>query len=235
MRDMSERPVCHRAEDLVSYLYGETSETDARDFREHLQQCAACRGEFAAFSQVHESILVWRNEALGSSFNAAAIVNEPSIDATGFIHHERRLSAMDALREFFSVSPLWLRGTTAFAGLLLCALVIFIVARNLQRPNSVANRSGDEKVYTRADFDAAVAKEVKIQTDRIQQAFATRPQDAVPTSSPRPSMARVRIPAKPKVKGLTLEEREQLAADLRLIPGVDDDEFPFGSSDQPDQ
>ncbi|HEU5240155.1 MAG TPA: hypothetical protein VFU37_23675, partial [Pyrinomonadaceae bacterium] len=76
---------------------------------------------------------------------------------------------------------------------------------------------------------------VKIQTDRIQQASTIRPPEVVPTSSPRPSVARVRIPARPKVKGLTLEEREQLAADLRLIPGVDDDEFPFGSSDQPDQ
>ena len=71
MQDLNGRPVCHRAEDLVTYLYGEAGESDARDFRAHLQQCDACRSEFAAFDQMHESILVWRNDALGASFTPA--------------------------------------------------------------------------------------------------------------------------------------------------------------------
>ena len=78
MQDLNRRPVCHRAEDLVTYLYGEASESDARDFRAHLQQCDACRGEFAAFGQMHESIVVWRNEALGASFSPTATSARPS-------------------------------------------------------------------------------------------------------------------------------------------------------------
>jgi hypothetical protein len=35
MQDLNGRPVCHRAEDLVTYLYGESSESDALDFRAH--------------------------------------------------------------------------------------------------------------------------------------------------------------------------------------------------------
>ena len=33
-----ERPICHRAEDLVAYLYNEASETDAQDFADHAEQ-----------------------------------------------------------------------------------------------------------------------------------------------------------------------------------------------------
>ena len=53
-----ERPICHRAEDLVAYLYNEASETDAQDFADHAEQCDACRSELAVFRQVHESILL---------------------------------------------------------------------------------------------------------------------------------------------------------------------------------
>src|SRR5689334_16242174 len=121
MEEINQRPLCHRAEDLVSYLYGEANDADGADFRNHLQQCDACRSEFTVFNQVHESIVLWRNEALGASFHPAAVVSESTIDTREFVPRERKLSALAALREFFSVSPLWLRGATAFAGLLLCA------------------------------------------------------------------------------------------------------------------
>jgi predicted anti-sigma-YlaC factor YlaD len=167
MQDVNGRPVCHRAEDLVTYLYGEASESDARDFRAHLQECDACRSEFAVFDQMHESIVVWRNEALGTSFTHAAVVAEPAVAATQFTRSERRLSAVEALREFFSVAPLWLRGATAFAGLLLCALLIFAVSRSWQKPIPVPNETAETR-FTKADLDRAVA-EAKMQVAREQQ------------------------------------------------------------------
>ncbi len=233
MQDLSERPVCHRAEDLVTYLYGEANESDAQDFRAHLQQCDACRSEFAVFNQMHESILVWRNEALGNSLPPAAFVAAPSVAPTGFVSHERKLSALAALREFFSVSPLWLRGATAFAGLLLCALLVFAISRSWQRPVTLANGSAEAR-FTQADLDRAVA-EAKIQTTREQQAALRKSQDEVRTPAPRIAVATPSRVNKPRVKGLSQQEREQLAADLRLIPAVDDEELPFGISDQPNQ
>jgi len=231
---MNERPVCHRAEDLVTYLYGEANESDARDFRAHLQQCEACRNEFATFNQVHESILVWRNEALGASFNPAAIVSEPSIDSTQFVRHERKLSALAALREFFSVSPLWLRGATAFAALLLCALLVFAISRSWQKPAPVANDSAGPK-FTQADLDRAVA-EAKTQAVKEQQATSTRSNDVVAEAPPpRNAVATPQRSNKPRVKALTQQERQQLAADLRLIPSSDDEELPFGIVDQPNR
>src|SRR5688500_13432229 len=120
MRNINERPACHRAEDLVTYLYGEASATEVRDFATHMQQCDACCTEFTVFNQVHDSIVSWRNDALGVS--TAAIASPARVPiANSFERPERRLSALAALREFFKVSPVWLRGATAFAGLLLFA------------------------------------------------------------------------------------------------------------------
>jgi negative regulator of sigma E activity len=232
MQDLNERPVCHRAEDLVTYLYGEAVESEARDFRAHLQQCDACRREFAVFDQMHESILAWRDEALGASFNPAAIVAEPAVDSTQFIRHERKLSALAALREFFNVSPLWLRGATAFAGLLLCALIVFAISQSWQRPATVASGPTEPR-FTKEDLDKAVA-EAKTQAVKEQQATSQQSnQEVVQAPSPRNEVATVHRSNKARVKGLTKQEREQLAADLRLIPSVDEEELPFGISDQP--
>jgi hypothetical protein len=233
MYDLNGRPVCHRAEDLVTYLYGEASESDARDFRAHLQQCDACRSEFAAFDQMHESILVWRNEALGASFTPAAVVAEPSAAVTQFTRPERRLSAVAALREFFRISPLWLRGATVFAGLLLCALLIFAVSRSWQKANPVSPNETAEARFTKADLDQAVA-EAKIQVAREQQTTRQKPDETVDqAATPRVAVVTSRRSNRPRVKALTQQEREQLAADLRLVPGADDEELPFVISDQP--
>ena len=82
MKEINERPVCHRAEDLVTYLYHEANEAEARDFANHAEACDACRAELAVFKQVHESISLWRNEALGSAFNTA-VLPAPAVQKQG--------------------------------------------------------------------------------------------------------------------------------------------------------
>src|SRR6266404_1199024 len=108
MKEINERPICHRAEDLVTYLYNEANEAEARDFAIHAEACDACRAELAVFTQVHESILCWRNEALGSSFSTAEVL--PAADLAEArpsslqpAQPQPRLSGLGALREFFSV------------------------------------------------------------------------------------------------------------------------------------
>src|SRR5438874_6297862 len=179
MRAMNERPVCHRAEDLVTYLYGEASEADALDFRNHLRQCDSCRSEFTVFNQVHESISVWRNEALGTSFNPAATPAKVAIEATPFIRHEPKLSALAALREFFTVSPLWLRGATAFAALLLCVLGIMMVARMSHKLVVVVQNGKDDNVSTRQQHEAEVNKAV----DKKVSELSTKQEAARPIIS----------------------------------------------------
>ena len=236
-----ERPICHRAEDLVAYLYNEASETDAQDFADHAERCDACRSELAVFRQVHESILLWRNEALGtfSPVSEAADLARAT-SSVKLVQHERKLSALQALREFFSVSPLWLRGATAFAALLLCALALVVISRSSRRPAQVANN--DEKVYTKTQFQAAVDKAVNA---KLKESQATAPPASNVAIEVKPSkqqsisrreLARNNSPSRAqRVRALTRAEREQLAADLLLIPGRDEADLPFVFSEEPNQ
>lgn len=238
MGNMNERPVCHRAEDLVTYLYGEASEIDSRDFADHLQQCDACRVEFGVFQQVHDSILVWRNEALGSTFNPAA-VTETTVDSAQFVQHKRRLSAFDAVREFFSVSPLWLRAATACAALLLCVLGVLAISRTWNKPSQLANNEKEPR-YNQRQFDQAVKKQVDEKLAQLNKPETPRNVAESPTpdkskeNQTRVAVNRVQPPKTQRPRGLSRQEREQLAADLRLIPR-DDDELPFVFSDEPNQ
>ena len=235
MRNINERPVCHRAEDLVTYLYGEASVAEARDFATHMEQCDACRAEFALFNQVHDSIVTWRNQALGAStvavnspaFETAAISNQP-------VPHARRLSAWASLREFFSVSPLWLRGASAFAALLLGVLLIFAAARFWQKPAEVAKTNGAATTNKEA-FDRAVREKVQEELARMNR--PSEEAQAAPAGSEeagiQKNLATTRTRSK-RNKGLSREERVQLAADLGLIPGREE-EIPFVLPEEPNQ
>ena len=235
MEKITERPVCYRAEDMVTYLYGEATAEEASDFATHMRQCDACRAEFNLFNQVHESIVAWRSEVLGPvpvRDPEAAI--QPVVTSPTFVHHSRKLSGLAALREFFAVSPLWLRGAAAFAGIVLCALLVFAALRLSQKPAPIVN-SNNEARYNQQDFNKAVQAEV----DRRMTQVAQRPvdkSDRVATTEqtikkPRTQIAanRVRLNQRPV---LTAQEREQLASDLGLIQARDE-ELPFVLPDQP--
>ncbi len=237
MANINERPICHRAEDLVTNLYGEASEVDAKDFDGHLKECAACRSEFGVFQQVHDSILVWRNEALGSAFSPAVRRVESAVEPTQFVRHGRRLSALGALREFFSVSPLWLRAATGVAALLLCVLAVLVISRSGNKPVQVANKTEESK-FSKEQFDQAVKKQVD---EKIAQLNVRQTPPKIDVSTPEKSKdndTRVAVnhvqPKTLRARGLNRQEREQLAADLRLIPSRDD-ELPFVLSDEPNQ
>lgn len=235
MRDTNERPVCHRAEDLVTYLYREAGEADTLDFREHLEVCDACRTEFAMFHQVHDSIMTWRNEVLGASFNPSPATAE-SAPARAFVRREPKLSALAAIRTFCRVSPWWLRGATAFASLLLCVLAIVVISRWSQRPMQIAAANPELK-YSQKDLDNAVQKGIDAKLAELgnQQTSSASNVAATPKEQPQTQPVVYRAPLKKaKPRGLTLQEREQLAADLRLLP--DEDELPLGvSSEEPNQ
>ncbi|MBC7932710.1 MAG: zf-HC2 domain-containing protein [Rubrivivax sp.] len=119
---------CDRAEQLVAYLYGETAPVETKVFRQHLTSCKVCRDEMAAFGGVRELVGEWRSEALGAlpslgideSFATATAVRPP---------YARKRSAIAALREFFSLSPLWLRAGAVAATLVFCALAALTLAR----------------------------------------------------------------------------------------------------------
>ncbi|MFN2454571.1 MAG: anti-sigma factor [Pyrinomonadaceae bacterium] len=127
MTDAAFAPSCARNGELVAYLYGEASATEAKSFAVHLQSCAECRTEFASFGDVRESIGVWRKESLGFLENAAPQHGIAALESKATIGRSAR-TALAALREFFTLSPAWMRAAASFAVLVVCALATVAVA-----------------------------------------------------------------------------------------------------------
>ncbi len=122
---------CARAGELVAYLYGEANEAETIDFKTHLHACHSCRTELAAFGEVRESIGEWREQALHPMISHAMQANTATEQRTIRVLPKR--SALAALREFFTLSPMWLRGATGFAALLLIALLIITTLHFFKR------------------------------------------------------------------------------------------------------
>jgi len=206
VKEMMNSPSCERAQDLVAFLYHEVDERETREFRLHLQQCKQCSDEVASFGVVRESITAWRDEAL------AGFVSTPVTTKT-------RKSAVSALRQFFDLSPLWLKGATAFAMIAFVVLVALAVVK-LRTNNAPTNLNADAK-YTEHDMNQIVKealakqadafKSVETQTQTAHVVETARPKRRVlPASQMTGQFAKSRRP-------LSRAEREQLAADLRLL------------------
>ena len=52
MKERDHSPTCERASDLIAFIYNETDEREAQDFKLHLRECSSCREEAASFSRV---------------------------------------------------------------------------------------------------------------------------------------------------------------------------------------
>ena len=200
MNERNHSPECERASDLIAFLYKETNESETRDFELHLKECRACREEVASFGLVRESIMVWREEALSGFISTPVPATAP------------KKSAIAALRQFFDLSPLWLKGATAFTILAFCALVVLVATTQ----NRTERRSAEstiatptpETLYTQQDVDRLVKEALA-----KQQA----PQPVVVAQSPKPKTVKSPSQLANSRRPLTRAEREQLAADLRLL------------------
>jgi hypothetical protein len=209
MNEMNNSPNCERASDLIAFVYDETNESERRDFELHLKQCANCHQEVESFGIVRESITAWRDEAL------SGFVSTP-LAATA-----KKKSALAALREFFDLSPLWLKGATGFAVVAFCVLaaVAFMNVNTNERGDVASVPEKPHAVYTQADVDKAVKEALaKYESSRHPQP-EKEPVTIVHSQQPKkaiaPQSAKSRRP-------LTRAEREQLAAELRLLADDDD-------------
>jgi len=148
---------CERASDLVAFLYGEAGPAEARDFRLHLNACDECREELAAFGEVRARVVGWRAEALGDAPAlglSRAFEAEPGAASSSFAPAPRARSARAALREFFALSPWWLRAATTAALLVFCGLAALALGRAEVSWNAdgFAVRAGaPERVITRIE------------------------------------------------------------------------------------
>src|ERR1044072_7263200 len=167
MNEIQNSPSCKGASDLIAFLYGEADERESRDFQLHLQQCSSCREEAASLGLVRESITAWRDEAL-VGFVSTPVPAQP-----------KTRSALAALRQFFDLSPLWLKGATAFAAVMFCVLVGLVIFRSNNNHVSSTNVNSSA-VYTKQDVDRMV-KEALAQQMPVQ----IPPQEVVAVKTPK--------------------------------------------------
>lgn len=126
---------CGRSEDLVAYIYNEATRAEANDFENHVRLCVGCKAEMEAFGVVRESIGEWRQQALGALPSAAWASDVAAVGATR--QRQQRRGAMVAIREFFTLSPSWMRAATAAVALIFCVLAAIAVAYFSQQPTVV--------------------------------------------------------------------------------------------------
>jgi anti-sigma factor RsiW len=212
MNEIENSANCERASDLIAFVYNEMSEREVREFQLHLEQCSSCADEVVSFGDVRQSITTWRDEAL-AGFVSSPVPAAPS-----------RKSAISALRQFFDLSPLWLKGVTAFAAVMLCALAaLAIVQLGTRKPEIAATTVNPGAVYTEQDLnrivkEALAKQETATPAVRNPEIVATIKAPKPKSSQPSPSATQFAKNRRP----LSRSEREQLAADLRLLSTRDD-------------
>jgi hypothetical protein len=205
---------CNLRDSLISVLYGEASEREAAEFHIHMQTCTQCQVEMRAFGEVRESIGTWKFEALSGAVPAEASVQPQT---------PRTKSAVAALREFFDLSPLWLKGATAFATLLFCLLAVLALVR-FQQPSQVTKvNNKPDAIYTQQEKDQLVQKALDQQKAEFLARTTPAPENIkIAVKESKTTTIRPNTIAKGR-RPLTKWEREQLAADLRLLQRHDDD------------
>ena len=219
MKSITIAPTCGRENDLISFLYGEAGESEAHDFEKHLQHCKVCKSELASFGHLRESIGAWKQEAL----NGFAPAQRPSQ-----FEASRKRSSLAALREFFDLSPLWMKGAVALATVLFCLFAVLAMGRFRTEPAPPLTAGKGDAIYSKQDLERML-KEALEEKAVLSQPGPQQVQDLA--EQPRI----LKNPGK-RVRGRSMQlagsrrplsrsEKEQLAADLRLIIPGDEDGF----------
>ena len=207
MKEKQNSPVCAEATNLIAFLYGEATDAEVRNFELHLEECQACAQELASFGLVREAIVTWRDEAL-SVFSATA----PPVQT-------HRKSALAAFRQFFELSPLWLKSATAFAAVVFCVLTGLAMVQISREDRSASIPAIKNSTYTQQDVDRIVNEALakhELKTPAVEiQAAAKLPERKNAGSISRATATKSQRP-------LSRAEREQLAADLRLLSNAND-------------
>ena len=206
---------CERADELMGFLYGELNDVDAKGFRGHLQQCATCSSELSSFGDIRKLVVAWRDESFSTLYSPG--INLPAT----------KPSAVAALRQFFNLSPAWMKVAVGFASRLFCVFAVLAVF-GLRQSNEPAVVKVETSPTTE-QIDLIVKQRVEDELKRLKAQSDSAVVDNAPapvkeTVERRSNRAVVRYQNNPR-RPLTRGEREQLAADLRLTSSPDDSEL----------
>jgi hypothetical protein len=212
MKETNDRS-CERADELMKILYDEASDAEATSFQQHILSCSSCREEFTNLRGVRNSLIAWRQESL-PTFSIAPFSVRETVAPT----------PRAALRAFFSLSPLWMKGAVACVSVVFCILAVLTVF-NLRKARPIANQ---DQLLTASQLEDLVNKraeqkfeEMKARDEKkavVAIADNTVPRQVVQSSPKRTTHSQQQRP-------LTRAEREQLAADLRLSSPTEETEL----------
>jgi hypothetical protein len=107
----TEQNNCGKKDLLMAILYNEANATERKDFESHQLQCADCRLELQTFKHTRAEMSSWQ-----IPFTPAINVTIPR-------------TAMDALREFFTLVPTWFKIGSGLATATAAALLFFAIAK----------------------------------------------------------------------------------------------------------
>ena len=221
---------CGRENDLIGFLYGELNEVEATAFQRHLRECGTCNAELADFGEVRESVVAWRNESLGS------VAFPAQVTASSLTVARRATpSAMAALREFFNLSPLWMKGAVAFAAVLFCVFAGMALAHLRQAPPAPVAVTPRATISSPEELKALIDQRVQEELNRIKNSESRAPAPLTANdSSQRNPVKRITnrnrqfalsASSQKARRPLSKTEREQLANDLRLVSAKNDSDL----------
>lgn len=106
---------CDFAEQIVSYLYDEISDSEKSNFETHLTHCRSCESELSGFTSVRSSIREWCLEDFASL--SVPVFERPLKEKS----REVSRSPFETILAYFTVSPKWVSAGAAFAVIALFA------------------------------------------------------------------------------------------------------------------
>lgn len=215
-------PSCGRENDLVAFLYGESSDIEKKSFETHMHTCRVCQVQTSEFRSIRDSVVAWRDESLGRV--------SVTLPETSRLSNQNKGSALAALRAFFDLSPLWMKGAVGLAAMLFCVFTVLTVAHLRNTPAAIAT-STNSQGHSQQELNALVQKGVQDELARRKAAEElpapssqasvavndkigrVRPRGLLNQSTAVAANARNEKARRP----LSKAEREQLATDLRLV------------------
>jgi anti-sigma factor RsiW len=216
-------PGCGRENDLVAFLYGELSDLEKESFESHVHACRLCQAQTRELGAIRKSVTDWRNESLGRV--------SITVPETFSLTNQSKGSALAALHAFFDLSPLWMKGALGFTAILFCVLTVLSVAQLRHTPAPVTVKNTTSQSYSQEELNALVEQRVQNELARrrvtegpspaSQASVAEKDGGAQPPRSHSPLKQANQIAASARNekarRPLSKAEREQLAADLRLV------------------
>lgn len=214
---------CSRASDLIGFLYGEISQSEAVEFQHHLKDCLFCQSDLVAFGGIRQSVADWRLDALGSG-TVSGITNTSGDQACLSV----KPSALAAIREFFNLSPLWMKGAVAFASLLFCLFAVLAFGRLTEYSTTTPMQATSAEPVNQ-EMTATPPKAVEdnnlLSGENEQLADSKRNREGTTAGIRRRVTRRESIGSRNEStarRRLTQVEREQLASDLRLVSEMEE-------------